>query len=255
LGRRIGDVVRLLRLAPRITPLDLLILKKPRKLTRWLHEKGLLDANRSRRKVRSLLRRVRPESRDEMFARLMISTFKRSYEEGHSLHVYDYLVRVPLVIRWKGRLAGGMTIPRMVRQPDILPTILDILGAQKDGPGRLDGRSFKPLLDGRPWEPWPAFLSTGSYLPQLEIEGVRTEAWKYSFGPDNEDLPEELYDLRRDPGETTNLASDRPELCGRLRGLTEILSRPEGEPPTSGADDQGLWEDAERRLRALGYID
>jgi arylsulfatase A-like enzyme len=255
LGRRIGDAVRLLRLLPRITPLDLLVLKEPHRLTDWLHEKGLLDAKRSRLKVSRFLRHVRPDTLDEMFARLMISTFKKSYEEGHSLHVYDYLVRVPLVVRWKGRLPGGLRIPRMVRQPDILPTILDLLGSQQAGPEDLDGRSFEPLLEGRPWEPRPAFLSTGSYLSQLEIEGVRTEDWKYSYGPNNKELPEELYDLRRDPGETANLAAARPEVCRSLRSVAEILSRPKEGPPASDLSDRGRWEDRERRLKALGYLD
>jgi len=42
----------------------------------------------------------------------------------------------------------------------------------------------------------------------LEIHGVRTEQHKYTFGPQNDELPQELYDLQADPGETRNLAGE-----------------------------------------------
>lgn len=253
--RRFGDGLRLLRLLPRFRPRDLFVLREPVKLTKWLHESGLLDGGRSREKVRRFLGSVRPGTLEEMFARLMISSYKKNYEEGHSLHVYDYLVKVPLVLRWKGHLPAGETVPRMVRQPDILPTVLDLLGARGDGGEELDGRSFKPLFEGRSWAPEPAFLSTGGYLSQLEINGVRTEDWKYSFGPGNRELPEELYDLQGDPGETLNLAAARPDECSRLRSIAGTFIRSREAPPPPGAPGEDAWTDVHSRLKALGYID
>jgi len=255
-SRSIGDAARLLRLLPRITPLDLLAFRKPIKLTDWLHKSGALDTDRTRKKVRRFLREGRPQTLDEMFARLMISNFKKSCEEGHSLHVYDYLVKVPLVMRWKNRLPGGLTIPRMVRQPDIMVTVLDLLGVRGGYLDGLDGRSFRGLLDGRPWRPMPAFLSTGGYLSQLELDGIRTENWKYSFGPHNSELPEELYDLRRDPGECTNLASERPEICARLRSLVDRVFISKGIVARQGVvADRDEQRRAECLLKNLGYID
>ncbi|NTV80255.1 MAG: sulfatase-like hydrolase/transferase [Candidatus Aminicenantes bacterium] len=255
-SRSIGDAARLLRLLPRITPLDLLAFGKPIKLTDWLHKSGALDTDRTRKKVRRFLRDGRPEILDEMFARLMISNFKKSCEEGHSLHVYDYLVKVPLVLRWKNRLPVGLILPRMVRQPDVMVTVLDLLGVRGGYLEDLDGRSFQGLLDGRPWRPLPAFLSTGGYLPQLELDGVRTENWKYSFGPYNSEMPEELYDLHRDPGECANIASERPEICARLRGLVDRVFISKGIAARQGVvADRNEQRKAERLLRSLGYID
>lgn len=253
--RRWGDRVRLLGLMPRIRPRDVRVFKTPLKLTKWLHEEGVLDGRKSREKVRRFLGRFRPETLEAMIARLMISSYRKNYKEGHSLHVYDYLVKVPLVLRWTGRLPAGAAFTRMVRQPDILPTVLDLLGAAEEGRGGLDGRSFRPLLEGRPWAPEPAFLSTGSYLPHLEINGVRTEGRKYAFGPENPELPVELYDLERDPRETVNVAAARPEECARLRGLAETFVRADEAFPSPAVRGRDELKDTESRLKALGYID
>jgi arylsulfatase A-like enzyme len=254
--RRVADLARLTRLLPRIRPADLFILRAPLKLTAWMRDRGLLDTSRSRTKARSFLAGRRPESLDAMFTRILISSMRANLEEGHILHVYDSLVKVPLVMRWRPRLPAGLTFPQMVRQPDILPTVLDLLGAAPGGPEELDGRSFRPLLDGGFWRPRPAFLSTGGYLPQVEIRGIRTRGWKYTCGPFNAGMPQELYDLRRDPTETRNLAAQRPEGCARMRGLLTAFSfpdeRPEGGP--GSADARGQLG-TEQILKGLGYLD
>jgi arylsulfatase A-like enzyme len=241
---------------PKVRPADVFVLNAPLKLTAWMHERGLLDEKRSREKAVRFLHDRRPATLDAMFARLLVNSLRNNYEEGHILHVYDSLVKVPLVMRWKGRLPGGRTIPRMVRQPDILPSVLDLLGSPRGRSKEFDGRSFKPLLDGGTWRPSPAFLSTGGYLSQIEIRGVRTEGWKYTFGPHNDELPEELYDLRKDPGETKNLAAGRPGDCARMRDLLRAFpflnESPQGPAAVS---DRGDQKKIERTLKDLGYLD
>jgi arylsulfatase A-like enzyme len=254
--RRVADFIRVMRLTPKVRPADLSVLKAPLKLTAWMHEHGLLDEKRSREKARRFLRDQRPAALEAMFTRLLINSCRNNFDEGHMLHVYDSLVRVPLVMRWKGRLPGGKTIPRMVRQPDILPTVLDLLGSPVDIGKELDGRSLRPLIEGGAWNPRPAFLSTGGYLPQVEIHGVRTQSWKYTFGPHNEDLPEELYDLRKDPAETKNMAVARPEACARMRSMLETFPFPKESPPCPAViGDREDQKKIERTLKDLGYLD
>jgi arylsulfatase A-like enzyme len=191
-----------------------------------------------------------------MHMRMWINSYKRNLEDGHMLHVYDFLVRVPLIVRWPRVLPAGAVHHRMVRQPDILPTVLDLLGIDPERIGDIDGRSFKPLIEGAAWQPPPAFLSVSGLPADLEIRGVRTEEYKYTYGPENPELPEELYDLRTDPGETQNLAATEPKRCAELRGLTDGLLPLDGrehvEMMTMTADEQQIIE---RRLQALGYIE
>ena len=143
----------------------------------------------------------------------------------------------------------------MVRQPDIFPTIFDLIGIEDDASRDVDGRSFAPLIHGQPWEPAPAFLSVSGTPADLEIRGVRTETHKLTFGPHNEELPAELYDLRHDPGETRNVFAAHPDLCARLRSLADSFIPAEGQSPLaemelSAADRQRV----EKHLQELGYL-
>lgn len=252
---RIRDRIRLLRLLPMVYVQDLLQLA-PVKLTRLLQKRGLLDPERARRKVARFVRAVGEKNLLQMHMRMWTNSYKNNMREGHIIHVYDYLVKVPLVIRWPGRLDGGMTYDRMVRQPDILPTLLDLLGIGANAMGRIDGRSLRPLIEGRAWEPLPAYLSLTGLPAELELRGVRTERYKYSFGPNNAEMPEELYDLEADPGETRNLAGELEERCAELRELANELHGAGGQVESeflSVTPDQ--QRSIEQHLQELGYIE
>jgi arylsulfatase A-like enzyme len=253
---RLRDRLRLLRLTPLILVQDLLTLGTPLKLTRMLERRGLLDPARARRKVARLARSLGQDRLLEMHMRMWINSYKRNIEEGHIIHVYDFLVKVPLVLHWPGRLPCGITHARMVRQPDIVPTVLDLLGVERGEYDGIDGRSFKALIDGRPWKPQPAFVSVSGTPADLEIRGVRTEEFKYTFGPRNDELPQELYDLRSDPGETRNLAREQPETCRGLRAAANRFVPADGESPLEEleltAEDQRR---VEKHLQELGYLE
>lgn len=250
---RLRDRLRLLRLTPRVFLHDLLSLGAPLRLTRMLRRRGLLDPQRSRAKVDRFTGAAPAEKLLDMHMRMWINSYKHNYDEGHMIHVYDYLVRVPLVIRWPGRLGAGREFDRMVRQPDIIPTLLAALGAEP-APG-TDGRSFLPLLQGETWAPAPAYMSVTGLPADLELHGVRTETHKFTYGPENDELPAELYDLRSDPGETRNLAASDPQKCAELRALIEELRRGAGQTRIDALslsdDDQAR---VEQHLQQLGYL-
>ena len=253
---RLRDRLRLLRLTPMIFVQDLLALGAPLKLTGMLKKRGLLDADRARRKVARLAQSMGQDRLLDMHMRMWINSYKRNIDEGHIIHVYDFLVKVPLVLHWPGGLPGGVVHSRMVRQPDIFPTVLDQLGIEREEYGEIDGRSFKALIDGEPWKPEPAFVSVSGTPADLEIRGVRTEEYKYTFGPENDELPQELYDLRSDPGETRNLAGKQSEKCRELRALANRFVPADAESPLEElaltAEDQRR---VEKHLQELGYIE
>lgn len=253
---RFCDRSRLLRLTPKIFVQDLLAVNSPLKQTAMLSRRGLLDETVSRHKVKRFLQSVGKEKAFDMMARMFINSYKKNIHRGHGIHVYDFLVKVPLVLHWTGRLSGGAIHHRMIRFPDILPTVLDLLGVKQSNIGDVDGQSFKPLIEGKPWKPLPSYLSVSGVPSEFEMYGVRTEDYKYTYGPKNPELPEELYDFRQDPNEMCNLARNEPEKCNELRQLLTSLFLAKGkvqvEPMTIDADHQ---QRIEKRLRELGYID
>lgn len=156
-------------------------------------------------------------------------------------------VRVPLVVRLPGqdrpqRISGPFS------QIDLMPTLLELLGAEPDTP--LHGQSRAPLLGGNDtrleddvvvsWNEHPDHLEAVARAPaqewQTEVAGTREryfaamtepvrtlitpDGWRFSTSPQ---LGEpQLFNLREDPGELQNLAKD-PAQSPRMKDLTRRL--------------------------------
>jgi len=144
---------------------------------------------------------------------------------------YEPAVNVPLLLRWPGHIPAGRRVDAMVELVDLFPTVLDLLGVAP--PPGLHGQSLGPLTRGEPGASGRETVFS-EYLENEEAM-VRSERYKLVVGTGRRNrrdgyetglpLPgpyERLYDLKFDPGETTDLA-DRPEttavkadLMGRL---------------------------------------
>lgn len=127
---------------------------------------------------------------------------------------YEESVRVPLIVRWKGKTTAGTSDELVNTGVDILPTMLACAGIEQ--PEELPGRSVLPLALGRTC-PWRDYLVSENNMSQTgEVDGlrptmegrmVRTDRYKYciySHGTRRESL----IDLENDPGETNDLAAD-----------------------------------------------
>ena len=110
------------------------------------------------------------------------------------LTAFDWTMWIPLLIRQPGRIPRGTVSERIVTNYDVLPTILEWLGLDRDRPGGPDlpGRSFAPLLLGESPE-WDDV----AFYEFENVRAIRTAEWKYveRFG----EGPTELYDLARGP--------------------------------------------------------
>ena len=93
---------------------------------------------------------------------------------------------------------------------ELAPTLLDLAGLE--APSAMQGKSLLPLLRADvPPPDWRTEMFYEHHTLPAKIppsEGVRTERWSYFQWMNEEPLVEELYDLKSDPLETQNLASD-----------------------------------------------
>ena len=149
---------------------------------------------------------------------------------GYKGTLYEGGVRVPMVVRWPGRVAPGTASDTPVMGIDFYPTILDVAGAARPAGHPLDGESLVPLLTGSAplwrealfWH-YPVYLEGGYGMSEVwrttPVGVVRRGDLKLlEFF---EDGRLELYDLRRDIGERNNLAEAMPERASEMRRLLE----------------------------------
>jgi len=137
--------------------------------------------------------------------------------------IYEGGVRVPLIVRWPGRIQPGSTSDAVVGPIDLYPTILDALGLERPAGHTIDGVSFLPVLRGTGKLERDAFFIWFPHL--VPAVSVREGDWKlirrFEPHPDYPDLLE-LYNLKDDLGETTNLAEEMPE---KVRHLNALIDR------------------------------
>lgn len=119
---------------------------------------------------------------------------------------YEESMRVPMLARCPELFGGGRTVEQVVANLDIMPTVLDAAGTT--APAGLDGRSFLPLLQGKPTE-WRDSLLYEYYwehnYPQTPtIHALRTDRYKYIRYHGVWDI-NELDDIKEDPIESNNL--------------------------------------------------
>lgn len=137
-------------------------------------------------------------------------------------HMYEGGLRVPAIARWQNRIAAGSHAERVAMTMDLFATIVDAAGVPT--PKEIDGVSFLPSLLGKP-QTDPArdlyFVRRegGPAYGGKTIESLIRGDWK--LVQDSPFQPLELYNLKSDPRETTNVAAQEKktflELSAALR--------------------------------------
>ncbi len=114
-------------------------------------------------------------------------------------------VRSAFFIRWPGGLPAGRTVREITGAIDLLPTLTALAGLPRVGEKPLDGRDLTPLLTGQGGV-WPDRMIFSNWGGNVS---VRTQQHRL----DNQGA---LFDMSADPGQTTNIAAQQPEVAARL---------------------------------------
>jgi len=133
-------------------------------------------------------------------------------------HLYDEQCRIPLIARVPGA-PGGRRSDAVVYNMDLMPTVLGLAGAEV--PRDLDAAGLLPVIRGEhdSVRPPVAFVEFHGHQCPYTQRLVQTAEFKYVFNAPESD---ELYDLKKDPGELANRVRD-PEYAATLREMRSLL--------------------------------
>ena len=131
--------------------------------------------------------------------------------------MYEGGVREPLIVKWPGAAKPGTICAAPVTSPDFYPTILDMAALAPRPRQHADGVSFAAALRGDScFDRGPLYWHYPHYGNQGGTPGSAIRWGGYKLIEFFEDGRRELYDLRRDIGESRNLAGAMPAVAKRL---------------------------------------
>jgi len=151
-------------------------------------------------------------------------------------------MRVPCVVRWRGKVPAGRTCDELASTMDLLPTFARLAGAALPAGRTIDGKDIWPLLAGRKGaaSPHEAFY----YYRMAQLQAVRSGRWKLYLpvaptgrrrGRPAGKTPLKLFDLTADIHEDRNVAGEHPDVVKRLLALADKARRDLGDGARPGA--------------------
>ena len=188
---------------------------------------------------------------------------------GRKRSIYEGGVRTPLIVRWPGKVKGGVfDETHVMGGVDLLPTICSITGTPLPEGAVLDGEDVSDIWTGasRPrkkplfWE-WRFSLANGG-LPEFVPPSLamRDGPWKLLMSHDQKRV--ELYNIPEDIGETTNVAAQHADIVESMSAALmdwqktlPPIDHPVGTNPGSGTPKKGKGKAAPAPKPATGSED
>ncbi|MGI9431426.1 MAG: sulfatase [Myxococcota bacterium] len=184
--------------------------------------------------------------------------------EGHARTLYTEVTHVPWLISLPFQLPVSAVVESVVRNVDIWPTLLDLLGlpALPDADGRSLVPEIEAAIEGtRVPEAPPAISYLDLNWGKLErgpnpIVGIRHEGRSVIVAPKLESAPfVGVFDVVADPAEQSNLAAEGAELPDWVEALdAQARTSIDATPPWGEVPEVELDELSRTQLKALGYV-
>ncbi|HUR55477.1 MAG TPA: sulfatase-like hydrolase/transferase [Gemmataceae bacterium] len=148
---------------------------------------------------------------------------------GRKRAMYEGGIRVPGIARWPGHIKAGTTADGPVVGSDLFPTVLGLCGVKPPADRVLDGTDVLPVLTGKaavPERKVPLYWRLNMAPNNLHM-AMRDGDWKILAAQDFSKI--ELYNLKADPKETSELSAKEPAKLGamtaRLKGLNAEIEK------------------------------
>ncbi|MCK0158316.1 arylsulfatase [Cellulophaga sp. F20128] len=146
--------------------------------------------------------------------------------KGTKRDLYEGGIRVPMIVKWPGKVKAASTSDHISAFWDIFPTFANIIGEQI--PENIDGISFLPELLGEKENQKEHAYLYWEFHEKGGRQAVRMSDWKavkYNVLK-NPNAPLELYDLSKDKGETNNVAAKFPEIVKQIEVILQEARTP-----------------------------
>jgi arylsulfatase A-like enzyme len=133
---------------------------------------------------------------------------------GFKYDLYEGGIRVPMIVRWPGKIEAGRVSDHVGHFADIMPTLCELAGA--DSPV-TDGYSLVPTLTGEGTPKTHEYLYWEHHFQGQFRRAVRWGKWKaVQWGLD---FPLELYNLEEDVGEQDDVAESHPDIVAKCEAM------------------------------------
>ncbi|MDO6802063.1 arylsulfatase [Wenyingzhuangia sp. 1_MG-2023] len=146
--------------------------------------------------------------------------------KGFKRDLYEGGIRVPMIIKWPGKIKEGSISDHVSAFWDVFPTFSDIVGIEV--PNNTDGISFLPELLGEAQNQKKHKYLYWEFHEKGGRQAVRMDNWKavkYNVLK-NPKAPLELYDLSNDIGEQNNIASEHPDIVSKMQAILDSARTP-----------------------------
>ncbi|MGA1346579.1 MAG: sulfatase/phosphatase domain-containing protein, partial [Ilumatobacteraceae bacterium] len=128
-------------------------------------------------------------------------------------------MRVPMIVRWPGRVPAGEVCDALSASIDLFPSLATVCGATVPDDRVIDGIDLAGVFFG---DDSVSARTHFAYYRGNDLEAVRDRRHKLFVARDREACCE-VYDLVADPGETTDIASGRPDVVERLTVFADAV--------------------------------
>jgi len=142
---------------------------------------------------------------------------------GIKRDLYEGGIRVPMIVRWPGQIPAGIVSDHVGYFGDFMATAADLAGAEL--PDGLNSISLEPIIRGQTAQQASHDYLYWEFYERGSAQAVRTDFWKGVRKP-MFDGEIELYDLRNDLSEETNVADLHPEIVTRIEAIMEEAHLP-----------------------------